>query len=73
MKWFSRSAARKIYSLAGRPSCRLLKEVDGTGNVCVETKGERAPGGQVRSHTACIADVRRDRPGRANFRAFPVC
>ena len=31
------------------------------------------PGGLVRSNTLCGRDVLRDRPGRANRRAIPVC
>ena len=43
MKWFGSSAARKNNGLAGRPSYGLLKEVDGPGNLSVETTGNGCP------------------------------
>ena len=63
----------QIKGLAGRPSYGLLKEVDCTGKPFSRNHGERVPGDQVRSNTSCGRDVRRDRPGRTNRRAVPVC
>ena len=72
-KMVQRLRRPQINCVAGRLSYGLLDEVDSTGIPFSRNHGERVPGGQVLSNTACGRDGRRGRPGRTYRRSVPVC
>ena len=71
MKWFSSSPANKWPCRAA--VIRAAERGRRSRKPLSRNHGERVPGGLVRSNTLCGRDVLRDRPGRANRRAIPVC